>query len=92
MAWVYILRCADGALYVGLTDDLETRLQWHHEGRGSGFTRRRRPVSLVYSEAQPNLVSGRAREQQIKRWSRAKKEALISGESKHLRLSAPRFR
>jgi predicted GIY-YIG superfamily endonuclease len=80
VAWVYILRCADDALYVGLTDDLETRLQWHHEGRGSSFTRFRSPVELVYSEVQPDLVSGRTREQQLKRWTRAKKEALIAGD------------
>jgi putative endonuclease len=85
VAWVYILRCADDALYIGLTDDLETRLQWHHEGRGSNYTRSRRPVALVYSEPHRDLVSARTREQQLKRWSRAKKDALIAGSVRALK-------
>lgn len=85
MVWVYILRCADGVLYIGLTDNLDERLRRHHEGRGGSFTLVRRPVSLVYSEAWPDLVSARTREQQLKRWTRAKKEALIAGDRKALK-------
>ena len=80
MGWVYILRCADDALYIGLTDDLETRLQWHHEGRGSNYTRLRRPVTLAYSEPHTDLLSARTREQQLERWTGARKDALIAGD------------
>ena len=80
MVWVYILRCADGVLYIGLTDNLDARLRRQHEGRGGSFTLVRRPVALVYSEAWPDLLAARTREQQLKRWTRAKKEALIAGD------------
>ena len=80
MVWVYILRCADGVLYIGLTEDLDDRLRRHQEGRGGSFTLRRRPVALVYSERWSDLLSARTREQQLKRWTRAKKEAIIPGD------------
>ena len=82
---VYILRCADGAFYVGLTDDLQQRVDRHQEGRASPFARVRRPVLLAYSETHRNIVEARTREQQIKRWSRAKKEALIRGDTTALK-------
>ena len=85
MCWIYILRCADGVLYIGLTDDLDERMRRHHEGRGGRFTLTRRPVTLVYSEAWPTLLSARTREQQLKRWTRAKKEALIAGDTAALK-------
>ena len=49
--WVYILRCADGTLYTGATNDLDRRLAAHNAGRGAKYTRARRPVALVYREA-----------------------------------------
>ena len=74
---VYILRCSDGALYTGFTTDLVARLARHSEGRGCQFTRTRLPVRLLWTERHPSWESAADRETQIKRWSRAKKEALI---------------
>src|SRR5436309_3060666 len=80
VAYVYILRCADDSLYIGETDDVEARLQRHNDGKGCRFTARRRPVFLVYSEQYESRQSARARERQLKRWTRKKKEALIRGD------------
>jgi predicted GIY-YIG superfamily endonuclease len=79
MWFVYIVRCADDSLYVGETNDLDLRLLRHNEGRASAFTARRRPVVLAYSEQCPTREAALTRERQLKRWTRAKKEALISG-------------
>ena len=76
---VYILRCADGALYIGHTQNLAARVAKHQEGSASAFTAKRRPVALVFSEMHPNLIDATRRERQLKRWTRAKKEALIAG-------------
>ncbi len=81
---MYILRCADGSLYIGETPDVDARLRKHQEG-GSRHTASRRPVALVYSEAFENRVLALGRERQLKRWSRAKKEALIAGDIDKLR-------
>ena len=78
MWFVYIVRCADGALYIGETGDLDLRLLRHNEGRASAFTAGRRPVALVYSEQYPTRQAALPRERQLKRWTRAKKEALIA--------------
>jgi putative endonuclease len=80
MVDVYILRCADGALYIGVSEDLASRIARHNQGRGCRFTSVRRPVTLVYSESLPARKEAMARERQIKRWTRAKKEALIAGD------------
>lgn len=80
MHYVYILRCADDALYVGETRDLVARVLTHQAGEGSGFTRTRRPVTLVYAEAHRDRPRALARERQVKRWTRVKKDALIAGD------------
>jgi len=77
---VYVLRCADDSLYIGHTDDLQERLSRHNRGEGSSFTACRRPVTLVYSEAYSSRPAASARERQLKRWSRSKKEALAAGD------------
>ena len=77
--FVYILRCADDAFYVGSTNDLSARVDTHNAGRGPRFTACRRPVTLVYSESFETMDKARQREIRIKKWSRAKKEALIAG-------------
>ena len=79
MPVVYILRCSDGTFYVGHTDRLPGRLQAHNAGTGSTDTTARRPVFLVYREAHTSLESAVARERQLKRWTAAKKEALVAG-------------
>lgn len=80
MHYFYILRCADGSLYIGETAALDERIQHHNSGRGPVFTRARRPVVLVYSETHDSRVAVRKRERQVKRWTRGKKEALIEGD------------
>ncbi len=75
----YILRCADGSYYVGHTDDLEKRMSDHTAGAVSVYTRKRRPIELVFSEQFTTRAEALAAEHQIKGWSRAKKEALIKG-------------
>ena len=77
--YVYILHCADGSYYTGLTEDLEIRLAQHHMGELPGYTQNRRPVRLVFSDEFSSLDDAINRERQIKGWSRAKEEALIAG-------------
>lgn len=90
---VYILRCADGSYYVASTADVAARLETHNAGLGPRFTACRRPVELVYSEPFDMMSQARQREIQIKKWSRAKKAALIGGDIKRLHhLSARRGR
>jgi predicted GIY-YIG superfamily endonuclease len=80
MSFTYILRCADDTLYVGHTEDLALREETHNEGRGAVYTATRRPVRMVYAEQHLSAASAIAREHQLKRWSREKKEALIRGD------------
>jgi putative endonuclease len=75
--YVYILKCSDGTLYTGWTNDLEARLTAHREGRGAKYTRGRRPLELVYTEELPNKSEAAKREYQIKRKPRKQKELLI---------------
>ena len=91
MYYVYILCCSDGTFYVGSTSNLESRIIAHNDGRGASYTFKRRPVRLVYSESFPGESDAIRREQQLKRWSAAKKESLITGDIQKLkRLSKPR--
>ena len=71
---VYILRCGDGTLYTGCTNDLPRRLQAHQSGRGAKYTRSRLPVELVY----PDRSAALRREAAIKRLDRRRKLALIA--------------
>lgn len=80
MNYVYIVRCSDGTLYTGWTNNLTLRIQAHNEGRGAKYTRARRPVQLVYSETAPSKSAAMKRECQIKRLSRRKKHELIEGD------------
>ena len=80
MPFTYILRCADDTLYVGHTEDLASREQTHNDGKGAKYTAARRPVRMVYAEQHSSAVNAIAREHQLKRWSREKKEALIRGD------------
>jgi predicted GIY-YIG superfamily endonuclease len=79
--YVYILRCAGDSLYIGETANLDHRITKHNDGSASRFTAARRPVVLVYSEFQETRAAALDRERQLKRWTRAKKEALIAGDS-----------
>jgi len=78
MSWVcYLLRCADGTLYCGITNDIEKRLAAHNAGEGAKYTRGRLPVSVVYSESCVDKSAALKRELKIKRMSRSAKQALI---------------
>ncbi len=74
---VYILRCADGSLYTGITNDMKRRFDQHHAGTAARYTRSRLPVECVYWEPQANQSTALKRELAIKALSRAAKETLI---------------
>ena len=78
--YVYMLECSDGSLYVGHTDDLATRLSAHRGRHYAGYTARRLPVHLIFSEPFNTRDEAFAAEGHIKGWSRAKKLALARGE------------
>jgi putative endonuclease len=88
-AFVYILRCRDGSYYTGSTrTSPELRVSEHNAGTYGGYTARRRPVDLVYSQEFARVEDAIAAERQIKGWSRPKKEALIAGNVELLRILA----
>jgi len=78
--WLYMLRCSDQSYYVGHTENLEARVGAHQSGTVAGYTQKRRPVTLVYSEYFGTRVEALEQERRIKGWTRAKKEALIKGD------------
>ena len=80
MAYTYILRCSDGSYYTGSTKNLEQRLWQHQNSQGANHTKVRLPVKLMYSEYYERVDEAFAREKQIQKWSRKKKEALINGD------------
>lgn len=81
--WVYMLQCADGSYYIGSYrgDDLDVRVSQHNAGvYADAWTLKRRPVRLVWSQEFQQITDAIAVEQQMKRWRRAKKEAVIRGD------------
>lgn len=84
-ALVYVLRLRSGALYVGCSDDAETRFTEHVNGTACRTTTIDPPRSLLWVEIQPAFSTARRREAQIKKWSRAKKEALIANDISRLK-------
>ena len=80
MGFMYILRCADGSYYVGSTRNIDVRLAQHQAGDGSAYTRRRLPVELVYCLPCEFVYQAFWFEKKVQGWSRAKREALISGD------------
>ena len=78
MYWVYLLRCGDGSLYTGCTNDLSRRLRAHQSGRGAKYTRSRLPVELVYREPAADRSAALRREAAIKAMTRAEKLALLA--------------
>ena len=76
--YAYILRCADGTLYSGYTNDLAHRLAVHNSGKGAKYTRSRLPVQLVYYEEFCSKSDAMRREAKLKSLSRAEKEQLIA--------------
>ena len=81
MNYVYMLRCRDGSLYTGWTNDLEKRLKAHNSGGASKYTRARLPAELVYSEEWDSKEAAMSREWHIKRLTREEKLKLIDNAS-----------
>lgn len=78
MSWyVYMLRCGDGTLYTGITDDIGKRLAAHRAGKGAKYTRGRGPLELAYIEEQPDKSTALRREIFIKKLSRQEKRNLL---------------
>ncbi|EGD56941.1 GIY-YIG nuclease family protein [Gordonia neofelifaecis] len=82
--FMYILRCADDSYYVGSTRNLEARISQHMDGVGAAYTRRRRPVTLVFVEEFDTVAEAYEMEKRVQGWSRAKREALIDGAPERL--------
>ena len=80
MPWVYMLRCSDKSIYVGMTENLELRHAQHVDGTYGGYTAARRPVSLVWHAEVQTANQAFELERKLKGWSRPKKEALIRGD------------
>jgi len=90
-ATLYIVRCADGSFYIGLTrGELEFRIAQHNAGSLGGYTSTRRPIELVYSQWFERITDAIENERKIKGWSRAKKQALIDGDFDLLKVLAKR--
>lgn len=75
--FVYLLRCADGSLYTGITKDVGRRSRQHNAGTASRYTRSRRPTRMLYAESQVGQSQALKREAAIKALSRREKELLI---------------
>jgi putative endonuclease len=86
-----MLCCADGSYYVGTArNGLEARVAEHNAGVFGGYTAKRRPVSLIFSQHFDSIADAIAAERQVKGWSRSKKEALIRGDWTRVSLLAHR--
>lgn len=84
----YLLRCSDGSYYAGHTEDIEVRIAQHQSGAFEGYTARRKPVALVWSDNFAAREEAFFVERKLKGWSRAKKEALIAGDWELIRVLA----
>jgi predicted GIY-YIG superfamily endonuclease len=83
--FVYILKCNNGSYYIGHTQNLDQRFFRHVHSTGARHTAVYKPTDLLYSESVATELAAIARELQLKKWSRAKKEALIAGNMLRLR-------
>jgi len=81
---VYILKCGNGSYYVGHTRELNQRIDRHVHKQGARHTAQNAVLDVLYEESHDTQADAIRRELQIKRWSRAKKEALINGDLKEL--------
>ena len=75
---VYIVRCRDGSFYTGYALDPIARVERHNTGKGAKYTASRRPVTLVFTQKFRSLSRALKREHELKQWTRAEKEALVS--------------
>ncbi|MEK7065954.1 MAG: GIY-YIG nuclease family protein [Patescibacteria group bacterium] len=83
MYYCYILRCSDNSLYCGMTNNLEKRVREHNSStsKGAKYLRAKKPVQLVYSEQYPDIQAAMKREREVKKLTKAQKEALITSDS-----------
>ena len=88
MNYTYMLKCSDGTLYTGWTNDLEKRVEAHNSGKGAKYTKARRPVELAYYEEFETKEQAMKREYAIKQLGRKEKQKLIVG--KKVKLSDER--
>jgi predicted GIY-YIG superfamily endonuclease len=82
--YLCILQCSDGSYYVGHTDDIEKRISEHQSGKAHGYTSKRLPVKVAFTELFEDREVAKVAERQIKKWNRKKKEALINGNFEEL--------
>ena len=75
--YTYMVKCSDGSLYTGYTNDLDKRIRAHNDGKGAKYTKSRIPVELVYFEEYPTKEEAMSREWHIKRLTRPEKEKVI---------------
>jgi len=88
MYFFYILQCKGDRLYVGSCENMDLRFEKHTKGQGAEFTQRFPPKRIAYSECFATRQEAVRREMQVKRWSEAKKRALIQGKSEQLKILA----
>src|ERR1700675_3219150 len=74
----YMLQCRDGSLYVGMTNDVAVRVEKHNRGYGPEFTKKRRPVELIWKQEFADRFEARQREVELKGWNRKKKLSLVA--------------
>jgi len=84
-SFVYILKLRSGALYIGCSNDVEDRFERHSTGHACRATATDPPMKLLFVELHASFAAARRREAQLKRWSFAKKQALIRGDMTELR-------
>lgn len=82
--YIYIVKCSDGTLYTGWTNDLEKRIKAHNDGKGAKYTKSRRPVVLEYYEKFESKEQAMSREYAIKQLSRTEKLKLIESKGKDI--------
>lgn len=86
MAYTYMVRCKDGSLYTGWTNNLEKRIKAHNEGKGAKYTRNRGPVELVYAETHGTKQEAMSREARIKQFTKKEKEELADRYQRELQM------
>jgi putative endonuclease len=77
MYYVYLLECADGSIYTGVTTDVARRFKEHADGKGAQYTKARKATKLLYTEKAKDRSTAQKREAEIKAWPRIKKLALV---------------
>ena len=76
--YVYLLECADGSVYTGITTDVARRFEEHASGKGGHFTAAKKAKRMLYAEEHPDRSAASKREAEIKKWPRERKLALIA--------------